>query len=52
MTPWRRQPLMRLDLSKVIRRSSVSRFPRERIADITAERFSLVKISPMNTIVE
>jgi hypothetical protein len=43
----RRQPLMRCPRSSAIVRSSVSRFPRERMSDMTAERLTLVNTSAM-----
>lgn len=41
----RRQPVMEWARMIVINRSSVSRLPRERMSDITAERFFFVKTS-------
>ena len=45
----RRQPVMRCSRINAIKRSSVARFPRERMSDITALRFARVNTSAIRT---
>jgi hypothetical protein len=42
---WRRQPVIPFARNSFANASSVSLFPRERMRDITSDRFALVKTS-------
>jgi hypothetical protein len=45
---WRRQPVIPFARNSFASASSVSRLPRERMRDITSDRFALVKTSAIS----